>query len=89
MQEESISMSDYQALAEFRYSIRRFLRFSEDVAYAADLEPQQHQLLLAIKGLPEGRRATVGELAVRLQLKHHSTVDSFNSLIMNANKAQS
>ncbi len=81
MQEEHISMSDYQALAEFRYSIRRFLRFSEEVAYAADLEPQQHQLLLAIKGLPEGRKTTVGELAERLQLKHHSTVELIDRLV--------
>lgn len=81
MQEEHISMSDYQALAEFRYHIRRFLRFSEEVAYAADLEPQQHQLLLAIKGLPEERKATVGELAERLQLKHHSTVELIDRLV--------
>ena len=81
MQEEIISMSDYQALAEFRYQIRRFLRFSEEVAYTADLEPQQHQLLLAIKGLPEGRKATVGELAERLQLRHHSTVELIDRLV--------
>ena len=81
MQEENISMPDYQALAEFRYQIRRFLRFSEEVAYTADLEPQQHQLLLAIKGLPEGRKATVGELAERLQLRHHSTVELIDRLV--------
>ena len=81
MQEENISMPDYQALAEFRYQIRRFLRFSEEVAYAVDLEPQQHQLLLAIKGLPEGRKATVGELAERLQLRHHSTVELIDRLV--------
>ncbi len=81
MWDESISIADYQALAEFRYLIRRFLRFSEEVAYAADLEPQQHQLLLAIKGLPEGRKATVGELAERLQLKHHSTVELIDRLV--------
>lgn len=81
MQEESISLSNYRALAEFRYQIRRFLRISEEVAYAADLEPQQHQLLLAIKGLPEGRTATVGELAERLQLRHHSTVELIDRLV--------
>jgi len=81
MWEDSISIADYQALAEFRYHIRRFLRFSEEVAYAADLEPQQHQLLLAVKGLPEGRKATVGELAERLQLKHHSTVELIDRLV--------
>ncbi len=44
------------------------------------LEPQQHQLLLAIKGLPEGRRATIREIAARLQLRHHSTVELVNRL---------
>ncbi len=79
--EDSISLADYQALAEFRYRIRRFLRFSEEAAYDADLEPQQHQLLLAIKGLPEGRMATIGELAERLQLRHHSTVELIDRLV--------
>ncbi len=81
MRGENISISDYQALAEFRYQIRRFLRFSEEAAYTADLEPQQHQLLLTIKGLPEGRQATVSELAERLQLRHHSTVELIDRLV--------
>lgn len=81
MDEESISLADYQALAEFRYQIRRILRFSEEAAYAADLEPQQHQLLLALKGLPEGRKAAVGEIAERLQIRHHSTVELIDRLV--------
>ncbi len=81
MEEDNISTLDYQALAEFRYQIRRFLRFSEEAAYAANLEPQQHQLLLAIKGLPEDKTATVGELAERLQLRHHSTVELIDRLV--------
>lgn len=64
---------DYQALAELRYQIRCFLRFSEQAARTAGLEPQQHQLLLALKGLPRGKKATVGALAERLQIQHHST----------------
>jgi len=72
---QEIRIADYQALAEFRYQIRRFMRFSEQMARSAGLEPQQHQLLLAIKGLPEGRKATIGELAERLQIQHHSTVE--------------
>ncbi len=71
---------DYRALAEFRYQIRRYMRFSEQMARSADLEPQQHQLLLAVKGLPEGRKATIGELAERLQLQHHSTVELIDRL---------
>ncbi len=67
-----LSLAGYRALAEFRYQIRRFLHFSEEQVRSLGLEPQQHQLLLTIKGLPPGTSATIGELASRLQLKHHS-----------------
>ncbi len=73
--EDEISLTEYQALAEFRNQLRRFLHFSERAARAAGLEPQQHQLLLAVKGLPEGRKATISALAERPQLAHHSTVE--------------
>ena len=72
MSPPDLKQSDYAALAEFRHQIRRFLHFSEQAARDAGVEPQQHQLLLAIKGLPDGREPTVGELAERLQLQHHS-----------------
>jgi DNA-binding MarR family transcriptional regulator len=75
-----LSSDEYRALAEFRYQIRRFLCFSEGQVRAAGMEPQQHQLLLAIKGLPEGTKSTIGELADRLQLRHHSTVELVNRL---------
>jgi len=78
---EELTMNDYQALAEFRYQIRRFLHFSEQVAREAGLEAQQHQLLLALKGLPEGRKATIGELAERLQIQHHSTVELIDRMV--------
>jgi DNA-binding MarR family transcriptional regulator len=77
---KDLSMDEYRALAEFRYQIRRFLGFSEEQVRAAGMEPQQHQLLLAIKGLPDGVTATIGELAERLQLRHHSTVELVNRL---------
>ena len=66
---------DYQALAGFRYEIRLFLNFSELAARAAGIEPQQHQALLALKGLPPALAATVGALAERLQIRHHSAVE--------------
>jgi DNA-binding MarR family transcriptional regulator len=75
------SITEYQTLAEFRYQLRRFLRFSEQTARTAGLEPQQHQLLLAVKGLPPGRKATIGTLAERLQLAHHSTVELIDRLV--------
>ena len=75
-----LSLEEYRALADFRYQIRRFLHFSEQQVRAQGLEPQQHQLLLAIQGLPEGAVATVGELSERLQLRHHSAVELINRL---------
>lgn len=71
---------DYRAMAELRYEVRRFLRFSETAARAAGLEPQQHQLLLALKGLPRGKRPTISVLAERLQIQHHSTVELIDRL---------
>jgi DNA-binding MarR family transcriptional regulator len=68
------SPPDYRALAEFRHQLRRFLVFSEEKARELGIEPQQHQLLLALKGLPLGQRPTIGALAERLQLRHHTVV---------------
>lgn len=65
---------EYQALAEFRYGLRKFLRFSEAAAREHGITPQQHQLLLAIKGMAGRNYATVSELAERLQLLQHSVV---------------
>jgi DNA-binding MarR family transcriptional regulator len=65
---------DYSALADFRYEIRRFLNFSEDASREAGIEPQQHQALLSIKGHPESD-TTVGALAERMQIRHHSAVE--------------
>lgn len=69
-----ITGAEFKSLAEFRYAIRRFLRFSEQEARKAHITPQQHQLLLAIKGYPEREKATVSELAERLQMRQHSMV---------------
>src|SRR5579875_297764 len=71
----------FQQLAEFRYQIRQFLHFSEEAAREKSIEPQQHQLMLAIKGLPEGPRPTVRALSSRLCLRHHSTVELINRAV--------
>jgi DNA-binding MarR family transcriptional regulator len=76
-----ISDHDYCALAELRHQIRRFLRLSEQAARDAGLEPQQHQLLLAVRGMPDGQRCTIGEVAERLQIQHHSTVELVDRLV--------
>ena len=75
MRQAELSAGEYRALAGFRYYLRRFLHFSEVIATAAGIETQQYLLLLAIKGLPEGRTPTVGEIAERLQVRHHSAAE--------------
>ena len=74
------SQPNYRAMAEFRYQIRRFLRFSEHAAREAGLEPQQYQLMLAVKGLPDGEKPRIGDIAERLQIQHHSTVELVDRL---------
>jgi DNA-binding MarR family transcriptional regulator len=75
-----LTLADYESLAELRYQVRRFLYFSEQAAREAGLEPRQHQLMLTLKGLPTGTRPRIGELAERLQIQHHSTVELVNRL---------
>ena len=72
---------NYKAMAELRYQIRRFLRFSENAARQAGIEPQHHQLLLAVRGLPDSVQPTIGALAERMQLQHHSTVELIDRLV--------
>lgn len=66
---------DYRTLATFRHSLRVFLRFSEDAARAQGLTPNQHQLLLAIRGFDGPDAPTIGDAAELLQLQHHSVVE--------------
>lgn len=72
---------NYEVLADFRYEIRRYLNFSERAARARGVEPHQHQALLALKGLPADAKATVGVLAERLQIQHHSAVELADRLV--------
>lgn len=73
-----LSKRDFEALAQFRFAIRRYLRFSEETVRASGLTPQQYQLLLALKGFPGRDWASIRELAERLQLRHHSVVELIN-----------
>ena len=70
---------DFELLAAFRYALRQFLRFSEQAARGQGLTPQQHQALLAVRGFPGGQ-ITIGELAERLQIRHHSAVGMVDRL---------
>lgn len=75
-----IGDSEYAALAELRYRIRQFIRGSDAAAEEAGLEPQQYQMLLAIRALPGEDKATIGQLARRLLIRHHSAVGLIDRL---------
>jgi DNA-binding MarR family transcriptional regulator len=69
-----VTNSDYHALAEFRYQICRFLRFSEQAARAEGLEAQQHQYMLVVQAVSQEEAPTIGQVAERLLIHHHSAV---------------
>lgn len=75
-----ISKAEYESLAAFRYALRQFLHYSEQAAVSAGLTPQQHQALLALKGFPGRDEITIGELAERMQIRHHSAVELVDRL---------
>jgi DNA-binding MarR family transcriptional regulator len=77
-----MTKAEYETLATFRYALRRFLRFSEIEVEAVGLTPQQYQALLAIKGFPGRDVVAIGELAERLQIRHHSAVGLVDRLAL-------
>jgi DNA-binding MarR family transcriptional regulator len=74
MSERRMSKAEFEALAQFRYQLRRFLRFSEEATRRKGVTPLQYQLMLQIKGFLGREWATIVELAERLQAKHHGVV---------------
>lgn len=69
-----VTKREYETIAAFRSELRRFLRFSEEAARQSGLSPQQHQLMLAVRGMPGREYATIKEIAQHLQLRHHTVV---------------
>ncbi len=74
MKAPRVTVTDQRALAAFRYELRQFLAFSEQAAREVGIEPQQHQLLLAVGGLPAKQRPNIRTLAERLCVQHHTAV---------------
>ncbi len=70
-----LTRQDFERLLEFRVTLRRFQRWSEDQARAVGLTHVQHQLLVAIKGHRGTVPPAVGDLAGYLLLRPHSTVE--------------
>jgi len=79
---DELTKADYERLSAFRYVVRKFLAFSAEAAEGAGLTAQQHQALLTIKGFPGREEVTIGELAERLALRHHSTVGLVDRLAL-------
>jgi DNA-binding MarR family transcriptional regulator len=77
----TFSKREYETLAEFRYALRQYLVFSKNAVETAGITLQQHQALLAIIGYPGREKVTIGELAERLQIRHHSAVGLVNRLV--------
>jgi DNA-binding MarR family transcriptional regulator len=71
----ALTEAEYLALGEFRYQLRRFLRNMEAATRLLGANPQQYQLVLAVKGLPKDVDATISQLAERMQLNHNSMVE--------------
>jgi DNA-binding MarR family transcriptional regulator len=71
----ALDQAQYERLLRFRTGLRRFLRWSAEQAAAAGLTPAQHQLLLAVRGHPDPRGPTIGDVARYLLLRHHSAVE--------------
>jgi len=78
-----LAKQSYEALADFRYALRRFLAFSEQAAAVAGLTPQQYQALLAIKGARERDTLAIGDIAERLLVRHHTAVELVDRLQRN------
>ena len=78
--DSDLTIDRYRDLAEFRWQIRQFLHFSELTAKEHGIEAQQHQLLLAVHGLPDGTNPTIREIASRLFIQHHSAVELVDRL---------
>jgi DNA-binding MarR family transcriptional regulator len=77
-----VTKKEYEKLAAFRFNLRQFLRFSEVAARSVGLTSQQHQSLLSIKGFPDGKVITIGQLAQQLQVAHHTAVELVDRLTL-------
>ncbi len=69
-----LNKAEFAALSDFRYQLRSFVRFSEDITDGFGVTNLQYLLLLHIKGYKDREWATVGELAERLQTHHNGVV---------------
>jgi DNA-binding MarR family transcriptional regulator len=70
-----LTRAQFRQLSEMRYQLLKFLHFSQDAAEKAGIRPQQHQLLLAVHGMPVNVEPSIANVAQRMLLKHNSAVE--------------
>jgi DNA-binding MarR family transcriptional regulator len=73
--EHGLHDEDYRDLLAFRTALREFLHVSDRLAGQSGVAPAQHQLLLAIRGFPDGRGPTITDVSRQLFVRHHSAVE--------------
>lgn len=71
----ALTTADYRTLLAFRTALTRFLHWSAEQLGSAGLTPQQHNLLLAIRGHPGASGPSIREIAEYLALRHHTAVE--------------
>lgn len=76
-----LATRDYAQLAGFRYTLRKFLRFSEMAAAEVGLTTQHYQAMLVVRGCPDDLRITINDLAQQLLIKHNSAVELVDRLV--------
>ena len=77
----NLTKANYEALADFRFTLRQFLAFSENAAKEAGLTAQQHQALLTIKGTANAETVSIRQLSERLLVSHNTAVELVDRLV--------
>jgi len=73
---DTVSLGEYQSVANLRAALRKFLRVGEQAARRHGLTQQRYLLLLMIKGAKDGsQRSTVTSLSERLQLAQSTVTE--------------
>jgi DNA-binding MarR family transcriptional regulator len=62
---------DYRDQADFRCAFRQFLRYAEEQSREQGITPQQHFLLLVVRGHDHHPKVSIGDVADALQIRHH------------------
>lgn len=71
---EIAGKNEFTVLSDFRYQLRCYLRFSEELTHQHGITNLQYLVMLHIKGYQNREWANVKELTEKLQTHHHGVV---------------